>query len=139
MQRLVFAALLLVAVGCQPSPPSDTTDTAADSVATLTSQAALLTDKVWVNADTSGLPGVMQIFLSDGTLLMDSCWETYRLTQWQVSADTLRWQEDTAEIQAQILELTETSLRLRLPLRADTLEQVFRVAEVPYLCPEMEV
>ena len=140
MQRLLCAALLLITCGCQPAPPSDETETASVTESSdQTSQQALLMGKVWVKANSLGLPGVMQVFLPDGTLLMDSCWETYRLEKWQaVSEDTLVWQEDTEEIQAQIVELTETTLRLRLALRADTLEQIFRVAEVPYLCPDME-
>ena len=44
-------------------------------------------DRVWVQAEPSDMPGQMRIFLSDGTLVMDSCWEVYRL-----AAHPLRWQ-----------------------------------------------
>ncbi|MFT0859968.1 hypothetical protein [Ancylobacter sp. G4_0304] len=39
-----------------------------------------LVGRVWVEQKPgNGLPGVMRIFLADGTLVMDSCWETYTL------------------------------------------------------------
>lgn len=35
-----------------------------------------LLNKVWIRADThAAQPGPMQIFLGDGTLVSDSCWE----------------------------------------------------------------
>src|SRR5262249_2272062 len=40
-----------------------------------------LTNRVWMRSDSTGLPGVTRIFLSDSTLLMDSCWETYRVVR----------------------------------------------------------
>lgn len=39
-----------------------------------------LLNKVWVQQGESASPGTMQIFLADGTLVSDSCWETYRLS-----------------------------------------------------------
>ena len=55
-----------------------------------------LTDRVWVKAgETSDLPGVIKIFLSDGTLVQDSCWETHRLSAWQqTGAKSVSWNED---------------------------------------------
>ena len=52
--------------------------------------ASLLVGRVWVRSDSTGLPGVMRVFLSDSTLIMDSCWETYRLARWQISSPRSR-------------------------------------------------
>jgi hypothetical protein len=98
-----------------------------------------LTDRVWVRSDSTGLPGVMMIFLSDSTLLMDSCWETYRLARWRSESDgTLRWREDAAEIRASIHTLEDSALALVVSLRDGSEEQHYRAAAVPYVCPDMQ-
>ena len=111
----------------------DTTDEEAD-------RANPLLNKVWVRSDASdSLPGPMQIFLADGTLVTDSCWETYRLSKWQQVSDTaIAWDEDGMTINADIASLTETELVLSLKLGSDVLEQHFTTASVPYVCPDME-
>ena len=49
----------------------------------------LLLNRVWVKeGDASALPGAMHIFLADGTLVSDSCWETYRLSNWSQVSET---------------------------------------------------
>jgi hypothetical protein len=98
-----------------------------------------LLNKVWVRADAdASLPGPMQIFLGDGTLVSDSCWETYRLSKWQqVSDSAISWDEDGMTINADITELTDSELVLSLKLGSDVQEQRFTVAEVPYVCPDM--
>jgi hypothetical protein len=67
-------------------------------------QANPLLNKVWVRTDADpALPGPMQIFLGDGTLVSDSCWETYRLSKWtQVSGTSISWEEDGMTIDADI-------------------------------------
>jgi hypothetical protein len=80
----------------------------------------------------------MRVFLADGTLIDDSCWETYRLSEWTMESDsTLRWQEDASEIRADILTLNEEALTLRLRLTSGTEEQRFVPATMPYVCPDM--
>jgi hypothetical protein len=98
-----------------------------------------LTDRIWVRSDdTSGMPGAMQLFLSDGTLLSDSCWETYRISSWQMTSDTtLLWNEDGMDIPAEIIELSEAELILALDLVTETVVQRFEPAPVPYVCPDM--
>lgn len=98
-----------------------------------------LTDRIWVRSDdNSGLPGAMQLFLSDGTLLTNSCWETYRISSWQMTSDaTLIWNEDGTDIPAEIIELNEAELILALDLASETLVQHFEPAPVPYVCPDM--
>jgi hypothetical protein len=94
-------------------------------------------DRVWVRSDTSELPGQMRIFLSDGALLMDSCWEVYRLSRWRREAGDIVWTEDGREIRAEVLEASDERLRLRLQLTDGPREEAYRRAEVPFVCPEM--
>jgi hypothetical protein len=98
-----------------------------------------LLNKVWVRADADeALPGPMQIFLADGTLVSDSCWETYRLSKWQQVSDTaISWDEDGMTINADIASLSETELVLNLKLGSEMQEQRFTTATVPYVCPDM--
>jgi hypothetical protein len=98
-----------------------------------------LLNKVWVRADTDeSLPGPMQIFLADGTLVTDSCWETYRLSKWQqVSDSAISWDEDGMTIDADIASVSDTELVLNLKLGSEIQEQRFVTATVPYVCPDM--
>lgn len=99
-----------------------------------------LLNKVWVRADAdeTSLPGPMQIFLADGTLVTDSCWETYRLSKWQqVSDSAISWDEDGMTINADIASVTDSELVLNLKLGSDVQEQRFVTATVPYVCPDM--
>jgi hypothetical protein len=101
--------------------------------------ASSLADRVWVRSDSTGLPGVMRIFLSDSTLLMDSCWETYRLARWQMESDsTLRWQEDASDIRATIRSLHDKELVLLVSLRNGSEEHHYTAARAPYVCPDMK-
>ena len=98
-----------------------------------------LLNTVWVrDQDDSASPGSMQIFLSDGTLVTDSCWETYRLSKWQqVSETSISWEEDGMTINADISSLTADELVLSLKLGSDVMEQRFVPATVPTVCPDM--
>jgi len=97
-----------------------------------------LLNKVWVHQGDAASPGTMQIFLADGTLVSDSCWETYRLSKWQqVSETSISWEEDGMTINADIASLTEDELVLSLKLGSDILEQRFTPAVVPTVCPDM--
>jgi hypothetical protein len=97
-----------------------------------------LLNKVWVQQGESASPGTMQIFLADGTLVSDSCWETYRLSKWQQVSDTaISWEEDGMTINADISSLTADELVLSLKLGSDVVEQRFAPAVVPTVCPDM--
>ncbi|WDR05373.1 hypothetical protein PSQ90_13945 [Devosia rhodophyticola] len=99
----------------------------------------LLLNRVWVRTDTDdGQPGTMQIFLADGTLVSDSCWETYRLSIWQqVSKTAISWDEDGVTINADIAALSSSELVLKLDLGREVQEQHFTAASTPYLCPDV--
>jgi hypothetical protein len=98
-----------------------------------------LTNRVWVKAgDDAALPGVIKVFLSDGTLVQDSCWETHRLSPWQMTdARSLTWNEDGMDIKADIVTLTAHELVLSLKLKGGDVEEHYTPAPVPSVCPDM--
>jgi len=102
-------------------------------------EATGLTNKVWVKAgDDAALPGVIKVFLSDGTLVQDSCWETHRLSPWQMTdAKSLTWNEDGMDIKADIVTLTADELVLSLKLKGGDVQEHYKPAPVPSVCPDM--
>ena len=93
--------------------------------------------KTWVSVDPAAPLGTIRIFLPDGTLVMDSCFETYRLARWEAIDDRrVAWQEDTARIEAEVDETTAGELRLRLQLTQEIKEERYRAATVPFVCPD---
>jgi hypothetical protein len=134
----VIALMSVWGVGTCNVPPSaaqEIEDSAEDS----SELGNPLLNKVWVRSATEEtMPGPMQIFLDDGTLVSDSCWETYRLSKWQQVSDTaISWDEDGITINADITSVSDTELVLSLKLGSEVQEQRFVVATVPYLCPDM--
>ena len=114
----------------------ETTEDAADDAG---GRENPLLNKVWIRADAdASQPGPMQIFLGDGTLVSDSCWETYRLSKWQqVSDSAISWDEDGMTINADIASVSATELVLNLKLGSEVQEQRFVTAAAPYVCPDM--
>ena len=97
-----------------------------------------LVGKVWVSTNASAAPGTFRIFLPDGTLVMGSCGETYRLAPWRAfDQSRIEWTEDTARIEAQITQLTGERLQLRLQLSGEVKEEAYRPAKIPTVCPDM--
>lgn len=131
----VFAALVACSGG-------DATDERAAQNAPVESASpdAALENRIWMEDEAqAGRPGVMRIFLSDGSLIMDSCWETFRIAPWRrVDEDTIAWLEDTAEIEADIVDLKEDRLTIMLKLRGeDKKVEMMRKTGTPYLCPDI--
>jgi hypothetical protein len=130
----IFALLTLWGVGtvCLPAAAQDTSAPASESSA----DSDDLTDRVWVKAgDAEALPGVIKIFLSDGTLVQDSCWETHRLSAWTKAGDNVvSWNEDGIEIKAAIVTLSANELVLKV---AGMDEERYTPATVPYVCPDV--
>ena len=94
-------------------------------------------DHAWTRSDDSAPVGSLWIFLSDGTLLQDSCFETHRLSRWTSDAGgAIRWSEDGAEIRATIERVTDQSLALRLDLVGGAEERRFVRAPSPYVCAD---
>ena len=144
MLAVLVAIAILTASACDRSmppaeapPPSATpgADSATDmSAAPMPS----FTDRVWLRADAGSAPGAMQVYLSDGTLIADSCFETYRLSSWRLEGgEELVWSEDGTDIRARLVSVDADALVLRVMLRGGEEEQRFSAATVPYVCPDM--
>jgi len=122
--------MLIFLCGCSPgeAPATGSDDSAAPP----------FVGKAWVGQDAQDPPGTLRIFLPDGTLVMDSCFETYRLAEWRmVPGGRLVIVEEGVEIPAEILSASGAELKLRLTLRDGTKEETYRPAPVPYVCPDM--
>lgn len=135
----IFALMTVWGVGACATVPTLAQDAGASAEDGDADKANPLLNRVWVKQDdASGMPGTMHVFLSDGTLVSDSCWETYRLSTWQQVSDTeISWDEDGMTISADIASLTGDELVLTLKLVGGDEEQRFALAEVPYVCPDM--
>jgi len=134
----LFALFAMWGVGtCTLPAMAEDEVPSSDREEEVTGSETAFTDKVWVRAESDGLPGPMQVFLSNGTLVTDSCWETYRLSDWKmVDEHNLLWSEDGTDIGAEILSVSASELVLRLGIEGGT-EQRFVAADVPHLCPDM--
>ena len=136
----VFALLSLWGVGSAACLPAYAEETPATEAATDSDsdEASDLINRVWVKSGDNELPGVIKIFLSDGTLVQDSCWETHRLSPWQMTdAKTVSWNEDGMDIKADIVTLTADELVLSLKLKGGDVEERYAPATVPDVCPDM--
>lgn len=145
-RRKSYGAVVLVGlfVGCAPSPdttrPPTPVDTPAPPVTAPDLSVDPLVSTVWRITSPAGRPlGSFYLFLPNGTLVMTSCVETYRLATWQrEGTDRLTIVEDpTVRYTADILALGADSLRLRLNLRSEQLELAFELAQVPFVCPDL--
>ena len=133
----LFALLAMWGVGSTAGLPAFAEDSAAESATEDKAGKTGLVDRVWTRAG-GDLPGVMRIFLSDGTLVQDSCWETHRLSSWELTSDTaLKWNEDGMDIAADIVSLTDAELVLSLKLGGSAVEEKYVTATVPFVCPDM--
>jgi hypothetical protein len=94
--------------------------------------------KLWIATDSSAAPGTLRIFLADGTLVMGSCVETYRLARWEsVGSNRIAWHEDTARIEAEFAQAAPETLQLRLRLVNEVKEENYNTARVPFVCPDL--
>lgn len=91
--------------------------------------------KIWVSTTPGHARGSLLIFLPDRSLLMDSCFETYRISTWGAEGDRIRWIEDTIPIEAVLSMPGEDELRLQLAGQEHV--QSYVSATVPYVCPDM--
>ena len=131
----IAAALAPLVAACTDAPAPPPARAVGGTAAT---DASALTNRVWIRTSPDPPLGSMLVFLSDGTLLQDSCGETYRLSQWRADdVDSIRWQEDTAEVRATVVKVTEADLTLRLDLVSGVGTATYVAATVPYVCPDL--
>src|SRR5688500_12724460 len=130
MKHALLLSLFVLLASCgreQPAP-------AAATQAAPTNEPAnpAFIGKVWLSTTPGAALGSMLIFMPDRTLVMDSCFETYRLTKWGVAGERIRWLEDTIPIEAAVELPRPNQLILRMPGRDQ--EQSYVAASVPYTC-----
>jgi len=112
-----------------PTPPIAATDPAATP----------LVNTVWRVTSGNRAPGTLFVFLSNGTLVMTSCVEVYRLATWRAeTTDRLTIVEDTpVQYTADIQALSQSSLSLQLNLRTETVVLTLEAAQAPFVCPDL--
>ena len=136
----LFATIL---AGCTPAPDtarSTPVNTPAPPATPVGLAGGPLVSTVWRITSPAGRPlGSFYIFLPNGTLVMTSCVETYRLATWQAeTTDRLTIAEDpTVRYIADILALSQDSLSVRLNLRNEQVELTFEPAQAPFVCPDL--
>lgn len=136
----LFALLAVWGVGVSADLPAMAEEAAAEAAGegSVSPLKRSFTNRVWVKEDTGDLPGVIRIFLSDGTLVQDSCWETHRLSGWKMTSETaVSWNEDGIDIAAEIVSVDAGSLVLSLQLGSEAVEERYTAATVPYVCPDI--
>lgn len=141
---VVCAATLLAAILAGCSPPERTTDAPAirgtPAPPTLTDPlAGPLVNTAWRVTSANRAPGTLFVFLSNGTLVMTSCVEVYRLATWRAeTADRLTIVEDTTvQYTADIQALSQDSVSLRLNLRSEQVDLTLEAAQAPFVCPDL--
>lgn len=91
--------------------------------------------RIW-RSSASGKPlGSIMIFLPDRTLLMDSCFETFRVSKWGVAGNHIRWIEDTIPIEAEVITPGPDELTLRIA--GQDRDQTYIAMTDPWTCPDM--
>jgi hypothetical protein len=124
--------LLLVGLAaCAPTPtPQPTVDAPLPS----------FTNRVWRITSPAGRAlGSFYLFLTDGTLVMTSCVETYRLATWRLDApDRVTIVEDPiTSYGAEVRRADEQRLELRLHLKSETVDLGLEPATTPFVCPDL--
>jgi hypothetical protein len=133
MKRTLFFALFALTTACHREPPAAAALAPTPPLAQPKNPDFV--GKIWISTTPGHALGTMLIFLPDRTLVMDSCHETYRLTQWGVAGEHIRWLEDTVPIEAAVEMPGKDALILRI--RGIREAQSYVTASVPYVCPDM--
>ena len=140
----IMIVALFGAAGCgesqPPAPAASRPAPSAEAVAQVEEQLGEPSDprfigKVWMSTTRGHALGTMMIFLPDRTLVMDSCFETYRISKWGALGDRIRWAEGTIPIEAIVSMPDENNLHLQI-VGLDRV-QSYVTASVPYVCPDM--
>ena len=128
MKTSFWACALLLVAGCTSPPPAAPASTDR------------LINKVWrITSPPDRAPGSFYIFLSDGTLVMTSCVETYRLATWRADGvSRLMIAEDPGvQYPAEIRDVRDREAHLRLILKSEQVELTLTQADAPFVCADM--
>jgi hypothetical protein len=133
-----FAMLALCACSGGSQAPSQSAAAQAQSAAATERDEPVnpaFVGRVWRTAERGVPLGAIMISPPDRTLLMDSCFETYRVSKWGVAGDRIRWLEDTVPIEAEVV--TPGKDELTLKIAGQNREQHYIAITDPYTCPDM--
>ena len=98
----------------------------------------LVEDRVWLDTGADAAPGTLVAFLSDGTLVMTSCVEVYRLAPWRwIEGQTLVWEEDGRSIRGEVVLAGRDELILAIDPDGETTTRRFSAALAPVVCPDL--
>ncbi len=98
---------------------------------------ALFENRVWLDQGVDAPRGDLRIFLSDGTLVMTSCDEVYRLAPWRwIDEGTVVWEEDGKSIRADVAVIERREMGLVLDPDGLNEAREYRAAEAPVICPD---
>jgi hypothetical protein len=135
----ISIALCALCACSGPAPPPQTaTQTAPAAKSASTAEVPLngaFVGRAWIATTPGSARGSMVVFLPDRTLLMDSCFETFRLTKWGVARERIRWLEDIVPLEADVSMPSPNELTLQIV--GQDRPQTYVAASVPYVCPDM--
>jgi hypothetical protein len=135
MLRAGLVLVLLAAAGCArlgvPTPAFPGSGNKG--------MAELVENRVWIDQDSAAPQGSLRAFLSDGTLVMTSCTETYRLSPWRwVEGATLVWEEDGRVLRAEVAMVERDDMGMVIDIGdGERLTQRFKAAKAPVVCPDL--
>jgi len=138
---MIMVVLGLSAACSKPQAPTHTAPLPRSEAAATDTQALgepadpRFIGKIWISTTQGHARGSMLIFLPDRSLLLDSCFETYRISRWGAEGDRIRWIEDTIPIEATLSMPNQDELRLQVA--GQDRVQSYVTATVPYVCPDM--
>ena len=135
LQLMSLAMLALCACGGSQAPPPPPPPQSAPGAAIGNHEPANggFVGRVWRSSETGKPLGTVMIFLPDRLLLMDSCFETFRISQWGVAGNNIRWLEDTVPIEAEVIMPSPNELTLRVGGK----DQTFVAMTDAWTCPDM--
>jgi hypothetical protein len=132
IRRAIALATLLALVACSHVPKLAMPGSGSDQTR------GLVVDRVWIDTDAEAPRGSLRAFLSDGTLVMTSCVEVYRLAPWRwIDGSRLVWEEDGRSIKAEVVLAGRDELVLAIALDEETLTKRFSAAQAPVVCPDL--
>ena len=99
---------------------------------------ATVVDRVWIDTDPAAAKGTLRAFLSDGTLVMTSCTDTYRLAPWRwVDGMTLVWEEDGRSIRGEVVLAERKEMGMVIDPEGMNASHHYLAAEAPVVCPDL--
>lgn len=90
--------------------------------------------RIWISTTPGSARGSIIVFLPNRTMLMASCFEPFRLSEWGSLGESIRWIEDSIPIQAEVTMQGRDALRLQIAGMDRARSYV--AADVPYVCPD---